>query len=34
MAPDERVRLTGGDPERVHAATAAIASGQPLNVKR
>jgi hypothetical protein len=34
MAPDDRVLLTGRDPERVHAATAAIAGGQPLNVKR
>jgi hypothetical protein len=30
MAPDDRVLLTGRDPERVHAATAAIAGGQPI----
>jgi hypothetical protein len=30
MAPDDRVLLTGRDPERVHAATAAIAGGQSI----
>jgi NAD(P)-dependent dehydrogenase (short-subunit alcohol dehydrogenase family) len=30
MAPHDRVRLAGRDPERDHAATAAIASGQPI----